>query len=146
MTVEQRFWANVRKSEGCWEWTAHCSNGYGQIHVDGRKGRNVSTHRLSWVLTNGTIPASLCVLHYCDNPKCVRPDHLFLGTRADNNKDRDLKGRNGSAKLSANDVLAIRKIGNSATYQEIAARFGITRSTVQRVLWGESWQHIQTKS
>jgi hypothetical protein len=92
-TVEQRFWARVRKSDGCWEWTGACfkCGGYGQFTIE--HGQQVRAHRHSWELHNGPIPKGLWVLHRCDNPKCVRPDHLFLGTCTDNARDMMAKGR-----------------------------------------------------
>ncbi len=99
----QRFWIKVNKNGSvpkhcpelgqCWEWQfSKYKNGYGKFsHL--RKSNY--THRISWELKNGEIPKGLCVLHKCDNPCCVNPDHLFLGTIGDNNHDRDVKGRNG---------------------------------------------------
>lgn len=89
---EERFWAKVDKGDGCWEWTGGRANrGYG--HVEPVRGQNRSAHRVSWELTNGPIPDGLWVLHRCDNPPCVRPSHLFLGTHADNMRDMEAKGR-----------------------------------------------------
>lgn len=95
MTLAERFWAKVRKSKGCWEWTgAKQHNGYGFIHTGGHVIRRpLRAHRASWELHYGPIPAGLWVLHRCDNPSCVRPDHLFLGSRSDNMKDCAAKGR-----------------------------------------------------
>jgi hypothetical protein len=92
-TLAQRFWGKVKKSDGCWEWQAYRDeDGYGSVGSFGNADR-MSTHRYSWVLHNGPIPADLFVLHRCDNPPCVRPDHLFLGTVLDNNRDAIAKGR-----------------------------------------------------
>lgn len=92
-----RFWSKVSKSDDCWLWMAsRCGyryksgGGYGQFV----KGRNVwYAHRVSWTIQNGSIPDGLQVLHRCDNPFCVKPDHLFLGTQLDNMKDCRSKGR-----------------------------------------------------
>lgn len=92
--LADRFWEKVHKTESCWLWTASVKDGfpYGQIgHPGTRTPRRA--HRVSWELHNGPIPAGLFVLHKCDNPRCVRPDHLFLGTQSDNLKDAYSKGR-----------------------------------------------------
>lgn len=88
----RRFWAKVHKSDGCWEWTGKRASGYGRfVTPPGR--RMWSAHRYSWTLANGPIPDGLFVLHHCDNKPCVRPEHLFLGTNADNMRDAWRKGR-----------------------------------------------------
>lgn len=87
-----RFWIKVRRSrgKGCWLWGAGCfASGYGAFAWNGKTWR---AHRLMWELTNGPIPAGMHVLHTCDTPACVRPDHLFLGTHGDNMRDRWRKG------------------------------------------------------
>lgn len=90
-TFEERFWRQVEKTEDCWNClTSTKSTGYGRIS---RNGRQDYMHRISWEMANGPIPDGLCVLHRCDNPRCVRPEHLFLGTRGDNNRDTHTKGR-----------------------------------------------------
>src|SRR5687767_4720826 len=89
--LSERFWEKVRKTDGCWLWTAsRNAKGYGQIMY---QRRPIHAHRVSWQLANGPIPDGLCVLHRCDNPQCVNPGHLFLGTIVDNNRDMFAKGR-----------------------------------------------------
>ena len=93
MTVveKERFWSKVQKARGCWTWTAACSRaGYGHLWV---RGKCLLAHRVSWALHNGPIPPGLHVLHHCDNPPCIRPTHLFLGTPIDNMRDCAMKGR-----------------------------------------------------
>jgi len=91
-TFKERFWAKVDVSGDCWEWTAcKTSKGYGQIKF---KGETRRAHRISWILHKGEIPKGKKVLHTCDTPSCVRINHLFLGTNAENTADMMKKGRN----------------------------------------------------
>lgn len=99
MTIEERFWNHVEaipEGSGCWEWTgATVKDGYGRVELShlGKRIRAVMAHRLSWGIHMGPIPPGMSVLHHCDNPPCVNPAHLFLGTQADNIRDMILKGR-----------------------------------------------------
>ena len=151
----KRFWDKVNKTPGqgpdgmCWEWTAsRRGNRYGQF---GFRGKVAYAHRMAWTLVRGDIPNGLCVLHHCDNPLCCRPDHLFLGTQADNMVDRDSKGRQAAgekikqAKLTKDDVNTIRQIyqhGVLAQYQ-LADKFGVCRSHISRIVNHKKWQHVQ---
>ena len=101
--IEPRFWTHVTKTETCWEWHGRMHDkGYGQMEFiiqkskPGKKNRRkavVRAHRISWLLFRGEIPSGLHVLHACDNRKCVRPEHLFLGTEKDNHDDAMNKNR-----------------------------------------------------
>lgn len=90
--IADRFWPKVDVSGDCWVWTAcRDSRGYGRMSYPGRGSERA--HRIAWELAYGDVPTGMCVLHHCDNPRCVRPEHLFLGDRDANNKDKVAKGR-----------------------------------------------------
>lgn len=92
-----RFWAKVSKSDGCWEWIGRKDGGgYGKVYDEGK--RDLCAHRVAWALTYGPAPHDAQVLHRCDNPACVRPDHLFLGTNTDNMRDMVAKGRHSQSR------------------------------------------------
>lgn len=95
-TDAERFWAKVDKTDGCWNWTACTSHGYGQFKLS-KAEKTVRAHRFSYFLHYGEFDPKWRVLHSCDNPPCVNPAHLRLGTDADNARDRDDRGRNGNA-------------------------------------------------
>lgn len=90
-TVAERFWPKVQRGDGCWLWTAAVHrNGYGKFNIG---GKIVLAHRVAWALSVGTVPEGSYVCHRCDNPTCVRPDHLFIGTPVDNRQDSISKQR-----------------------------------------------------
>lgn len=150
MPFLDRFWSAVKKTEHCWEWTGYTgSTGYGSIKRDGRL---LSAHRVSWEIHYGPIPAGLWALHRSDNRCCVRPDHLFLGTPADNHADMDAKGRRGvvfgegcyNAKLSNLKVLAARQLLSAGISQSvIAAKLDVCQNTISKINLGLSWKHVR---
>ena len=101
MDVDDRFWAKIKWTPSCWVWVgAKNKKGYGNFNVD---GKYVAAHRHSWKLEYGPIPVAKWVLHKCDNPSCVRPDHLFLGDVLVNNRDMWSKGRGKSPYFVGHD-------------------------------------------
>ncbi|MCA1685872.1 MAG: HNH endonuclease [Planctomycetia bacterium] len=145
-----RFWRLVDKSGDCWVWTGSLNNkGYGKFSL--RSGSWVLAHRWAFESVGGPLASGLCVLHRCDNPKCVRPDHLFAGTVADNNADMDAKGRrvanfgeaSGVAKLTAPAVLEIRSLYmRGVSRRTLSQRFLVGYSTISEVVRGRSWKHL----
>ena len=145
---------------GCWLWTACLlTSGYGSFW-DGKK--SCRAHRFSWENHNGPLPDGLFVLHKCDQPLCVRPAHLFLGTHADNVADRNTKGRQASgdrhgrytkpestvrggahhkAKVTEKDILAIRA-ATGQTQKQLAARYSVDRTQISNILRRKSWEHV----
>ena len=147
--LDVRFWSKVRRAgpDECWEWSGGMfPKGYGCI----RMGRDVvGAHRVSWMLAHGELP-SLCVLHRCDNPACVNPAHLFLGTKADNNADMLAKGRqvrgeaNRRSKLGRADVVMIRSLAaDGCTKAEIGRLFEVDAKTIHAVVTGRTWSHVR---
>lgn len=131
---------------GCWLWFGTCHRkGYGVMGFHGKKWK---AHRVSWVLHNGEIPANMQVLHKCDTPSCVNPQHLRLGTNVENVRDKMAKGRQnkcvgssvGTSKLTESQVRAIR--ADPRTYREIAKAFNIHRGTVAKIRCGYCWAHL----
>jgi hypothetical protein len=147
----EAFWARVEKGPVCWLWTGTRSvHGYGWSlrHWPG----GGKAHRCSWILRNGPIPDGLWVLHKCDVRLCVNPDHLYLGTHADNQADKNRKGRNKhnglkhehhwNAKIGPIEVSLIRDLyaGTPLKQKDLAAVFGVTFGTISDIVLGKTWK------
>lgn len=148
--IVDRFLSYVQPepNSGCWIWIgSRDPRQYGQLRLG--QDRLVRAHRLSWTLFRGQIPLDLWVLHHCDNPPCVNPGHLFLGTHHDNMVDavakcRTTRGeRNPQAKLTRGAVIAIRQ-AKPGTIQDLARAFGVTRGTAYHIRCVDTWAHIQS--
>ena len=131
---------------GCWIWCMHIDEiGYGTLRVNGKMAK---AHRASWVAHRGAIPPQTKVLHRCDVRCCVNPDHLFLGSQADNVRDMVTKGRqhkfhgerNPNAKLTAADVAAIRLATGS--HSQVARRFGVGKSIIGYIRSRHNWRVV----
>lgn len=162
-TFPDRFWPKINKDGPvpshmphlgkCWIWIAGLNNrGYGWIaRGDGRQVA-ILAHVASWLLTFGKIPNSLCVLHHCDNRLCVNPNHLWLGTKAENVFDMDRKGRRGSAngelagqaKLTNADVLEIRRLYSAGgiSQKTLGKMFNVSERCVFFIVHRQHWTHI----
>lgn len=166
-TLETRFWQSVddeASPRGCWPWRGTVgAHGYGLISAESR--RSLRAHRVSWQLHHGPIPAGLFVCHRCDNPGCVNPAHLFLGTAADNTRDMMRKGRGyvqrpdyrerlrsvsvrgervNTARLTADQVREIRRryAAGGISQTALADEYGVTQTQVSQIVSRKSWRHV----
>lgn len=148
--IVRRFWnyVDIPSIDECWEWKGACATRhmpYGRFFFENKRQE---AHRVVWKITYGD-PGNLCVLHKCDNPKCVNPSHLFLGTKSDNNRDRTEKGRTKTtrgakhklSKLTDDQIIEIRKMIERGT-SEIAKEYGISRSLVWKIRTRKVWTHV----
>lgn len=148
-TPEERFWQHVRKTSGCWLWTGGLIKGYGAYQIDGVKQY---AHRYSFFLTYGHWPLPQG-RHTCDNPPCVRPDHIVEGTHKDNSEDavarnRQSKGsRRPNAKLTEADIPVIKELAKQGvSHPDIAKMFKVCRSNISLIVNGQRWQHVTDTS
>lgn len=152
--AEERFWGKVQKTEDlwdCWEWRGgKTKHGYGVFWL--KKRQPIGAHRFVYALTRGSVPDGLFVLHDCDNPSCVNPCHLSVGTQADNIADCQSKGRfrplsggskdrNPRARLTQVQVDTIRHcLANGETQTRVALRYGISQGHVSSIAVGRRWR------
>lgn len=153
---QQRFWKYVNKLgslplhvdglSNCWEWTAHVEKiGYGVFSAEGRAQK---AHRVSWKIHVGEIPPGLFVLHKCDNRKCVRPDHLFVGSQKENMQDAKAKKRTncprGSkhlfARFTEDQITEIRKSELNQT--DLAKKYNVWQGTISSIISKKTWKHV----
>ncbi len=165
-TLNERFWAKVDRAGDCWNWTASQDrDGYGHVSVNGTLR---SAHRVAWELTYGPIPDGMAVCHRCDCTSCVRPEHLFLGTHADNMRDMQRKGRHpnprgvdhwtrrdpervprgeahGMAKLTSDDVRQIRALyaAGGISQDRLAEQFHVHRKGISQIIRRIIWKHVE---
>lgn len=158
----KRFWSHVQKTDGCWIWTRSATHdGYGSFSLG---GRTFVAHRVAWIIEYGQFDQNLCVCHHCDNPICVRAEHLFLGTHADNMEDMVRKGRqalgdknamrlyperiprgskNGSSKFTEEQIRTIHGMRiDGCTLEEIAKIYNTNAIRIGLICKGKYWQHV----
>lgn len=150
----KRFWSKVEKTDGCWVWKAACNNkGYGVFYDPRKPNKNKMgyAHRMIYEHAVGPIPEDKEMCHRCDNPKCVNPSHLFVGTRKENMVDCSSKGRtrngvrrgkdNHNTKLNEQAVREIRAVVNPNVCR-LARKYGVTRNPIKQVLDRVTWKHV----
>jgi len=161
-TTPESFWRGAVRVGPCLEWQGSSyRRGYGKVWY---LGLPWATHRLAWTLRHGPVPAGLCVCHTCDNPRCIEPLHLFLGTMADNMRDRNAKGRQGlqfhakgrqgphvhdrgslraSAKVTETQVREMREAAlMGVSRRELGRRYGVAHQTVTKIVNRQKWAHL----
>lgn len=144
---EKKFWDKIEKTESCWLWHGTRSdNGYGKVRY---RDRQDLSHRVSYIIHKGEIPVGMVVRHKCDNPPCCNPDHLELGTVADNTCDKMMKQRQaqgerqGHAKFTTETVNEAKRLRSEGwTYLELERHFSISRQTISKAIRGETWKHV----
>ena len=148
--MEQRFLSKVNKTDTCWLWTANKNeDGYGAFYFN-KKDRKA--HRVAYELWNGEIPADMCVRHTCDEPSCVNPAHLLVGTHTENMRDKVERGRQRTnpplgenhklSKITDDEVREIRVLRGFYSQTELGKMYNISKSQVYRIYHKKNWKHI----
>jgi hypothetical protein len=149
----QRFWRQVEITDGCWIWKGYRNPlGYGRMRVHGLGKAMILAHHISYEIHHGPVPDGGWVLHHCDNPPCVRPDHIYLGTPKQNSQDAvsrgrwaDLRGENNNfARLTETSVREIkRRIAEGERCAAIARAFGVSYGAIYEIIKGRNWSHVE---
>lgn len=153
--MAEKFHNRVQKSDGCWIWVGNINpaSGYGRLFYG---GRNHMAHRISYELIHGPVSTELVICHKCDNPPCVNPNHLFLGTHADNVADKMRKGRWGGGPKSgqenhnslltdeqASEIKGLLKLPHfHGKYAQMGRAFGVDECAIHHIKSGRSWKHV----
>ncbi len=146
--ISERFWEKVEKTDGCWLWRGHVSpEGYGKIWGGRELGIPTGAHRVSYEIHKGEIPKGMVVMHSCDNRGCCNPDHLSLGTDADNARDKVAKGRHSFGARRYNAKLDDAKVRHIRTSPEIKTAdfvrmYGVSQSVITNARNGVTWRHV----
>jgi len=150
LSLKERFYSKfiINNENGCWEWAANrYPKGYGCFKLNGKS--NVA-HRISYEIHVGKIQDKMVICHKCDNPCCVNPDHLFMGTQKQNLLDRDIKGRsiigekNGRCILNEKDIPIIKSLLlEKVDQRDIAKQFGVAQTTISSIKLNKSWSHLK---
>ena len=154
-SLRERFFKKFKKTKGCWVWKGAVSNHrYGAIIDEpGPNRMMLGAHRVSWSIHNGSIPKGIFVCHKCDNPPCVRPSHLFLGTNSDNMTDKIKKARHTFGSNCKNAILNEKKVFKirssfipyKVTAKQLAKKYNVLVGTINGVLEGRTWKHVKFK-
>lgn len=147
--LAEKFWekVNISGPNDCWNWFAKAKTDFGYGRMTHGRGVHLKSHRISWFLTNGEIPAGMCVCHKCDNPACCNPNHLFLGTKKDNSQDMKAKNRmvlppvkagekHHNSKIPSSDLPYVRS--GVLTRRQFAKKYGVSYQTIYRIQKNQS--------
>lgn len=147
----EKILVNYEVVKDCWEWKGKKDkDGYGRLRVGGRI--TIRTNRAAWIVANGEIPNGKMICHKCDNPCCINPDHLYVGTAKDNATDRRNRGRSNNergslrwnSKLTEEQVrqISIDYVPGKDSQTEVAKKYGVSQATISHILRGANWKHV----